>query len=136
MATVTVLSPEALRRALELRDLSDPRQGPHAMQELVRLAHERLARSWGARRWLYRGSPVVTVAENYDELGYPPDGAARDARYTRYVAENALLRTQASAAIPRLLRMLALDPPEDALLVCPGLAYRRDAIDRLHVPEP
>jgi phenylalanyl-tRNA synthetase alpha chain len=38
--------------------------------------------------------------------------------------------------IPPLLRRLALRPPDDAQLVCPGLVYRRDSIDRLHTGEP
>ena len=78
----------------------------------------------------------LTLADNYDHLGYPPEGMARDARYTRYVTEQYLLRTHTSAMVPSLLRALALDPPEDVLLVCPGLVYRRDTIDRLHTGEP
>jgi len=38
--------------------------------------------------------------------------------------------------IPPLLDELAADGARDALLICPGLVYRRDAIDRLHVGEP
>jgi phenylalanyl-tRNA synthetase alpha chain len=34
------------------------------------------------------------------------------------------------------LQMIAPAAYEDVLLVCPGLTYRRDAIDRLHVGEP
>ena len=76
--------------------------------------------------------PTIEIREpdNYDRLGYPPDGAARDARYTRYVCETALLRTQTSAMLPPLLRALAAAPPEDVVLSCPGLVYRRDVIDR------
>lgn len=130
------LTPEALERALDLRDLSDPLQGPHAMQRIVDVLHEALARRWHCRRLLHRASPLVSVADNYDRLGYPADGAARDARYTRYVTARTLLRTHTSAMIPGLLRSLALDPPADVLLVCPGLVYRRDAIDHLHTGEP
>jgi phenylalanyl-tRNA synthetase alpha chain len=83
-----------------------------------------------------RADPVVTVADNYDRLLYPPGGAARDARYTRYVTATTLLRTQASAMIPPALRRLAAAPPDDVLLACPGLVWRRDRIDRLHVGEP
>ncbi len=132
----SVLTPDALARALHLRDLTDPLQGAHAMQHIVDLLHESLARRWRCRRRLHRVSPLVTVDDNYDRLGYPPDGAARDARYTRYVTRRTLLRTQTSAVVPGLLRSLALDPPGDVLLVCPGLVYRRDAIDRLHTGEP
>jgi phenylalanyl-tRNA synthetase alpha chain len=41
-----------------------------------------------------------------------------------------------SALIPGALRTLAAADYDDVLIVCPGLTYRRDAIDRLHVGEP
>jgi phenylalanyl-tRNA synthetase alpha chain len=131
-----VLSPEAVERALALRDLTDPAQGPHAMQLLVDAAVRALADAWGAPVMIERANPVVTVADNYDALLYPPGGAARDARYTRYLTRDTLLRTQTSAMIPPLLRRLAGAPPDDLLLACPGLVWRRDRIDRLHVGEP
>jgi phenylalanyl-tRNA synthetase alpha chain len=37
----------------------------------------------GADRPTWPGERIVAVADNYDALGYPPDGPARDARYTR-----------------------------------------------------
>lgn len=123
----------ALRRALSLRDLTDPARGPHAMQ---RLLDELLSALPGERR-VHREPPLVSVEDNYDRLGYPADGAARDARHTRWVSERVLLRTQTSAMVPRLLDGLAREPGwTDVLLVCPGLVYRRDVIDRLHVGEP
>ena len=131
-----VLTQEALARALALRDLTDPAQGRHAMQDLLRGVTAALAGQWRCPVIVERGSPVVTVADNYDRLHYPPDGAARDARYTRYVGAGSLLRTQTSALVPPLLRRLASAPPPDVLLVCPGLVYRRDVIDRLHTGEP
>src|SRR5687768_15088606 len=120
------------RRAISLRDLSDPRQGPHAMQLQLRAMVAALSRTWGCRLIEHRANPVE---DNYDRLHYPAEGAARDARYTRYVSERLLLRTQTSAMLPELLRQLAPAPP-DTLLVCPGLVYRRDVIDRLHTGEP
>jgi phenylalanyl-tRNA synthetase alpha chain len=78
----------------------------------------------------------VPTEANYDDLHYPVDGAARDARYTRYVTQHRLLRTQTSAMIPPALRMIAPADYDDVLVACPGLTYRRDAIDRLHVGEP
>ena len=131
-----ILSPDAVERALALRDLTDPGQGPHAMQLLVDAAAGALEKAWGCPVHLERSHPVVTVADNYDALLYPPGGAARDARYTRYVSRDTLLRTQTSAMIPPLLRRLAAAPAADVLLACPGLVWRRDRIDRLHVGEP
>ncbi len=131
-----ILSPDALERALALRDLTDAAQGPHAMQQLVDAAIGALTGSWGCPVIVERAEPIVTVADNYDRLLYPPGGAARDVRYTRYVSRDTLLRTQTSAMIPPLLRRLASAPPDDALLACPGVVWRRDRIDRLHVGEP
>ena len=131
-----ILSPDAVERALALRDLTDPTQGSHAMQLVVDAAVAALAKAWAVPVTLERAHPVVTVADNYDALLNPPGGAARDARYTRYVSRDTLLRTQTSAMIPPLLRRLAAAPPDDVLLACPGLVWRRDRIDRLHVGEP
>lgn len=134
--SVSILSAEELRRALSVRDLTDPVSGPHALQQLIEAALEALRQAWGCAVRVHRQSPIVSIADNYDHLHYPPEGAARDARYTRYVCDTALLRTQTSAMIPGLLRRLAEAPPEDVLLACPGLVYRRDCIDRLHTGEP
>ena len=133
--TTNILSLEALERALSLRDLTDPRQGPHAMQTLLTGIVDALCAPWGCRAQVYRLHPVVSLEDNYDRLHYPADGAARDARYTRYVAPDRVLRTQTTAMIPSALR--GLEPPsEGVLVVCPGLVYRRDSIDRIHTGEP
>lgn len=106
------------------------------MQSLLDDIVSALRVAWRCDVLVHRANPVVSVHDNYDALGYPPDGAARDARYTRYVSPTTLLRTQTSAMVPPLLRALAAAPPRDLLLVCPGLVYRRDCIDRLHTGAP
>jgi phenylalanyl-tRNA synthetase alpha chain len=123
------ISVQELQRALALRDLTDPAQGHHAMQDLLDAIHAALP----APVRVHRGSPIVSVTDNYDRLNYPPGGAARDARYTRYVCDTAVLRTQMSAMIPPLLDQVQ---EGDVVLSCPGLVYRRDVIDRHHVGEP
>jgi phenylalanyl-tRNA synthetase alpha chain len=40
------LAPDQLRRDLSVRDLTDPEQGQHALQILVRAAAESLSSSW------------------------------------------------------------------------------------------
>jgi phenylalanyl-tRNA synthetase alpha chain len=134
--TAQILDPSAYQRALAVRDLTDAALGPHAMQLLVQHAIDALRDAWGCPVIVYRAPPLVPVADNYDDLHYPPGGAARDARYTRYINIGMLLRTQTSAMIPRALRMLAAAQYDDVLIACPGLTWRRDAIDRLHVGEP
>jgi phenylalanyl-tRNA synthetase alpha chain len=131
-----ILDSLAYQRSLNVRDLTDAALGPHAIQLLVHSAIEALRAAWQCAVVVYRAPPVVTIAENYDDLLYPSDGASRDARYTRYVSGTLLLRTQTSAMIPRALRVIAAAAYSDVLVVCPGLTYRRDSIDRLHVGEP
>ena len=133
---VTYLRPEQLRLDLGVRDLSEPAEGRHAMQILIDRAVAALSRAWNCEvRWC-RGPRIVPVADNYDRLGYAAEAITRDARYTRYVDAGHMLRSHSSAMIPPALRRLAAGPGEDVLLVCPGIVYRRDAIDWQHTGTP
>jgi phenylalanyl-tRNA synthetase alpha chain len=133
---VSYLDPAQLRRDLGTRDLSDPAEGPHAVQLLIGQAVAGLARAWNCEvRWC-RGPRIVPVADNYDRLGYPAEAITRDARYTRYVDAGSMLRSHSSAMIPPALLGLARQPADDVLLVCPGIVYRRDAIDWQHTGTP
>ena len=129
------ITPDQLGAALALRDLSDPAQGPHAMQLVAAAITDALAARWRCPVVVHRDGPVVSVAENYELLGYPPDAVTRDARYTRYVDDTHVLRSHTSAMVPAALRLLA-GRDDDLLVACPGLVYRRDVVDRLHVGEP
>ena len=131
-----MLDTAELVRALSIRDLTDPNQGPHALQMVVEQVVAALGAAWGCAIRRSRSNPIVTVADNYDRLLYSRDATVRDARYSRYVCEDALLRTQTSSMIPPLLREIADEQARDTLLVCAGLVYRRDCIDRLHTGEP
>ena len=131
------LTSAQLARDLALADLSDPADGPHAIQQLIDLAVTALTSAWGCRARWCRGPRVVTVADNYDNLGYPAAAVTREARYTRYVDDRRMLRSHSTAMVPPALRRLAADPPDDdLLLVCPGIVYRRDAIDWQHSGTP
>ena len=132
----TYLSTENLTAALQLRDLTDPADGMHAMQQLLGNVVDALTQSWAIpARWV-RTSPLVAIEDNYDRLGFDPGAVTRDARYTRYVNPGVMLRSHTTAAIPGLLRQMAPDEASDELDVVPGLVYRRDSIDRTHVGEP
>src|SRR5579862_3034449 len=132
----TYLTPQQLARDLAARDLTDPTGGPHAVQELVGLATDALTATWGCPAHRPLGPRIVTIADNYDNLGFTAEAAARDRRYTRYVDADRMLRSHTSAMVPPALRALALDPVDDVLLVCAGIVFRRDAIDRLHTGTP
>lgn len=138
MTTIQTLDTIAVRTALAVRDLTDPEQGPHAMQRLLAEIESALARRLHPNVVRRRTSPVVPVVDNYDRLGYPPEATARDARYSRYLTPQLMLRAHTTAALPQLLEELAVrnDDPDDVVLTVPGLVYRRDAIDRHHVGEP
>ena len=132
----TTMTAEAIRAALTLRDLTDPTHGPHAMQLVLKEIEGALTSRWRIPVHRERAHPIVSVRDNYDRLLVPPDAVARDARYTRYLNEHAILRTHTSAVVPPALDRLSADPPPDVLLSCPGLCYRRDSIDRQHTGEP
>lgn len=130
------LTADQLSRDLAVRDLTDPADGPHAIQLLVDQAVDALAGRYGCEVHWYCGERIVSVEDNYDNLGYHPDAVTRDARYTRYLDDRRMLRSHSSALVPAALRQLAEQPADDVLLVCPGIVYRRDSIDRLHTGTP
>ncbi|HZA82062.1 MAG TPA: hypothetical protein VFC13_11405 [Actinomycetes bacterium] len=132
----TTLGPSQLAADLAVRDLTDPDQGGHAIQLLIDAAVAGVAAAWGCEVRRHQGPRVVPVGDNYDRLRIPSDAVSRDVRYTRYVDERRLLRSHSTAMIPAGLRALAAEPVDDVLLVCPGVVYRRDAIDRLHTATP
>jgi phenylalanyl-tRNA synthetase alpha chain len=132
------LSAAELRQCLDLRDLADPAQGPHAMQAIVDSLVTSLTRAWCADVRVIRTHPVVTMADNYDNLGFARDAVTREERYTRYVDSDHVLRSHCTAAIPGALRTLATEstPPRDVLIATPGICYRRDAVDWQHTGTP
>jgi phenylalanyl-tRNA synthetase alpha chain len=133
--SVQLLTADEVTRALAVRDLTDPREGSHAMQRLVDDIVGALARTWRCESLVWRGSRIVAVAANYDALGYAADAVTRDARYTRYTEPGRMLRSHTSAMIPEALRHIG-PRSRDVLVACPGIVYRRDSIDRLHSGMP
>lgn len=130
------LTQAQLHRDLAERDLTDPNEGHHAIQLLAQTAINALAEAWRCEVRVDRGSRIVSIADNYDNLGFEPGAVSRDQRYTRYLDEQQMLRSHSSAAVPSALRQLSNECSLDLLLVCPGIVYRRDSIDRLHTGTP
>ncbi|HWC21865.1 MAG TPA: hypothetical protein VG502_06155 [Flexivirga sp.] len=128
------LSDDELRAALELRDLTDPDAGPHAMQQLDDEIVRAVARLSGSEVRRVRHSPLVSVAANYDALGYGAADVTRNGRYSRYVSPTVMLRSHTSAMMP--VALASHDGVDNVLYAAAGLAYRRDAIDRTHTGEP
>ncbi|AVH20272.1 PheS-related mystery ligase SrmL [Nocardia cyriacigeorgica] len=137
MSSADYLNTEQLRRALSVRDLTDPAQGPHAIQLLLDAAVAALRSGWDCSVRYVRSSPVVPVRENYDRLGYDPGDVTRARRYTRYLSPTVMLRSHTSAELPTALESYSdRRDAVDELLVVPGLVYRHDVVDRSHVGEP
>jgi len=128
---------EVIKKSLELRDLSDPAQGKHAINLMVDLIYQKLEEIPNCSKpEIRRSNPVTTVADNFDRLYFPSYNLSRSKTYTRYLDEKTLLRTHTTAQIPKILEELSLSQPDDFLVMCPGICFRRDVIDRKHVGEP
>lgn len=136
MSHADYLTSDQLYRALNMRDLTDPAQGEHAIQVLLDSVVTALGTEWGCTVRHARTAPIVPVRENYDRLGYDPSDVTRARRYTRYISSTVMLRSHTSAILPTALEDYAEQVDVDELIVVPGLVYRRDAVDRSHVGEP
>ena len=132
----TTIGYSRLIQALTLRDLTDSHQGAHAMQLLIAEIQSAIEQTWPVYLQRINNNPIVSTSHNYDELGYPDDGPAREARYSRYITEKLMLRTQTSSAIPAWLKGWSGNHPDNLGALCHGLVYRRDSIDRWHTSEP
>ncbi|KAF2862541.1 phenylalanyl-tRNA synthetase [Piedraia hortae CBS 480.64] len=73
--------------------------------------------------------PVVSVAQNFDSLGFSPTHAGRSRSDTYYLNQHTLLRTHTSAHEVDLFAHNKTDGYTVAADV-----YRRDAVDRSHFP--
>jgi phenylalanyl-tRNA synthetase alpha chain len=129
---VKTLNAEQLEAALACRDLTDPATGPHAVQLVVQRIEDHLSAAWGLPVRRDTGPRVVSVADNYDALGYTSDAITRDSRYTRYCGAGTMLRSHTTARIPQLLPNVT----SEIVLSVPGICYRRDSIDRRHTSTP
>jgi chorismate mutase-like protein len=127
--TEELLSADALARALATRDLTDPAQGPHAVQRALDQAVNALARAWRCEVVPHRGAPLVSASDHYTRLHDAPGEAAR------WASEGLLLRTRAAALVPSGLARLAAAAAADVLLVCPGVVFREGAAEPLRARE-
>jgi phenylalanyl-tRNA synthetase alpha chain len=117
---------------LALRDLTDPNQGRHAINILMTRLIAAVEQCSALRAEIIRKPPLVPITDNYDRLFYEPDAIARSTHYSHDIDDTHVLRTHTTAAIPAALAATGTE----RLIVCPGLVYRRDVVDRLHVGEP
>ncbi len=118
MPSQHLLTPAALARLLSVRDLTDPAQGPHAVQRVLRDAVGALSCGGDCEVVLHRSGPIVSRLDE-ERLGWaePPSHGARRVSPVR------VLRTRMAASMPAVLRQIALPPSGDLLVVCAGTVH-------------
>ena len=131
-----VSTPEAIKKALEVKDLTLDDAPKHAINLIVNTVKKKLDGAGFGEIRIIRGNPIVTVEDNFDKLLFPYDNAGRASTYTRYVDENHVLRTHTSAQVPQTFKEFYKefngDIP-DTVFIFLGLVYRRDVIDPKHL---
>ena len=129
-----IMSPEKLKRALAIKDLTDPQNGVHAINLLVERIRNRLSQKegWPSPDLRRSASPISSVANDFDRLYFPPDSPARSPVYTRYIDKTRILRTHTTAIIPDILVEISQKGLVDYVVLCPGICYRRDVTDKKH----
>jgi phenylalanyl-tRNA synthetase alpha chain len=127
------ISSKQLTAYLAIQDLTQ--NNKHAIGKLYKKIELRMRRMHQhSEIRVYRMSPIVSVADNYDNLLIPKDNISRSSTYTHYVNQSEILRTHTTAQIPGILRELSRNKDwDDVLILLPGLAYRRDVTDKKHV---
>jgi phenylalanyl-tRNA synthetase alpha chain len=73
-------------------------------------------------------SPIVTVQQNFDDLGFPKDHPGRNKTDSYYINKQIMLRTHTSA------HQLELFSKKNTKFLISGDVYRRDEIDSSHYP--
>ncbi|KAJ1299927.1 hypothetical protein OPQ81_005368 [Rhizoctonia solani] len=97
----------------------------------VSITRQIIERVFPAPTFKYYNSfhPVVSVHENFDSLGFPPDHPGRARSDTYYINESTLLRTHTSAHEAAIFKADA----SSGYLISADV-YRRDEVDRSHYP--
>lgn len=129
---MTYLSQQEVQSLLDKEDLSENSQ--HCISLAVELIKKNLETHYSINAQIEKGSKIVSLDDNYYILGYDKNEITLGSRYTKYINEHTILRTQMSSTIPPLLRNYKRDG--NKLYLCPGIVYRRDVKDKTHVGEP
>ncbi|MEK7390858.1 MAG: hypothetical protein AAB635_01835 [Patescibacteria group bacterium] len=131
-----VSSPEAIKKALAVTDLTREGSPVHALNIIVDKVVGKLKTAGLGEVRTIRADPIVSVEDNFDKLLFSYDNAGRASTYTRYVDEEHVLRTHTSANVPKTFADFFNEFKGDipnTVFVFLGLVYRRDVIDPKHL---
>ena len=108
---------------------------PHAVKLLYQKIEDYITATHpDSELLIYRGNPIVTVQDNYDNLLIGKDNISRSSTYTHYVDQTHILRTHDTAHIPGILRDLSKRTDwDDVVILTPAVVYRRDVTDKKHL---
>lgn len=128
------ITKKALDSYLAIPDLTQLKE-PHAVKLLYQKIEDHIRASHpDSKIIVYRGSPIVSVEDNYDNLLIDKNNISRSSTYTHYVDEDHILLTHDTAHIPGILRGLAKKQDwDDVIILTPAVVYRRDVTDKKHL---
>ncbi len=98
---MTYLSKEEVNSLLEKEDLSENSQ--HCIALAVELIKQKLENHYSINAQIEKGSKIVSLEDNYYILGYDKNEITLGSRYTKYINEHTILRTQMSSSISLLV---------------------------------
>lgn len=126
------LSKTEIEVLLSKKDLTQ--ESNNCISLLLDIIKSKLNEKYNLIPKIERGKKIISLEDNYYNLGYGNNEITLNKRYTKYIDENTILRTQMSSVIPNLLRKYSKESNE--IWLCPGLVYRRDIKDKTHIGEP
>ena len=95
------LTQEEVKKLLQKTDLT---QTNHAIGIIVNEIKNVLSLKYNEKVNVEKGNIIVSLEDNYYALNYQQDEITLTSKYTKYLNENEILRTQMSSVIPSLLR--------------------------------
>ncbi len=126
------LQDEADRAALEGLDLTLPGRPLHPgnLHPLTQLGDRAIGILRRLGFALAEGPEIETEFHCFDALNTPPEHPARNEKDTFYFDSGKLLRTHTSTV---QIRTMETQPPP-IRVIAPGSCYRRDEVDKTHLP--
>lgn len=131
-----VSTKEVIEKLMSVSDLTMPTPEGSERNVIGRVfdsVNEKLVEYGFSNIETMRGPSKVSIEDNFDNLLFSEGNAGRSSTYTRYIDENNVLRTHASAYIPEIFRNIKGGNINIKTFMLPGLAYRRDVIDPKHL---
>ncbi len=126
------LNEKEIQELINRRDLTQEKN--HCISLMIEKIRDKLTQKYSIQPIIEKGSKIVSTEDNYYALGYNSNEVTLGVRYTKYINEKTILRTQMTSVIPTLLKSYQNDG--DKVWMCPGMVYRRDVKDKTHIGEP